>query len=72
MAINRYSLEVIEDSEGIRVDNPQYVFHSKTGNIIFVEDLIKVLKANMPKNLKSDFNVGVRDTLESILNHIGS
>jgi len=74
MAINRYSLEVIEDSEGIRVDNPQYVFHSKAGNIVFVNDLIRVLKANMPKHTSfmSDYNKGIEDAIESILNDLSA
>lgn len=72
MAINRYSLDVIKDEEGIRVDTPQYVFHSKAGNIIFVDDLIKVIKANMPKHtaFMGDHNKGIEDALESILSDL--
>ena len=68
MSIRRYSLDVTEVDHAI-VTTSQEIRRCKSGNIVFVIDLIRVMMANMPLNRPmSSYDKGVYDTLNSILN----
>jgi hypothetical protein len=70
MPIPRYCLECASvDTDYVP---EQYIRKSTSGNIIFVNDLIKVLRSNLSESPKSSFDKGVKETIESLLRDLGA